>query len=130
LSKLILKGKKHLVERHSNKAFIALKFIFKKLPATLLLKNFLKFRPVLTYANKRMGRRYNPVPLPINERRQHILALRYLAKDTMSASQKKFNERIQQTFNQIFSSDKNQVTRKFAADIKHLTESRVYLHYR
>lgn len=129
-SKLMLQGKKHLAEKYLQLAFAELKFTFKKMPGYLLLDKINQFRPVLSYVNKRMGRKYNPIPMPIKQRRQYILSLNYIIKYTKSVIHRNFDDRITSALAELFSSKKNYITKKIAEDIKHLTDARIFLNYR
>lgn len=60
-------GRAYLLERYIDNAFIQLKVQLKKLPEGLLLKRLSERLPVLSTIQKRMGKRFNPVPMPIKD---------------------------------------------------------------
>lgn len=126
----MVKGQKHLIEKYTNAAFITLKFLFKKLPGYIFLERLVRFLPVFSYVNKRMGRKFNSVPIPIKERRQHILSMNYIVKHTQNVVNRDLNTRIATALTEIFGAKKNSVTKKIAEEVKHLTDSRIYLHLR
>jgi len=123
-------GKKYLIEKIFNVAFIKLKFKMHKLPGCVILDQIQKFRPVLSYINKRMGRKYNPVPIPINYRRQYIISLRYLTNYIKSIVYRTFNDQLTFSINTLVEVKRNLITRAVATDIKYLAEARFYSHLR
>lgn len=128
--KLIKQGKKHLIEKSVNKAFTELKFTFKKLPGFLLVKKIVELRPLLTYVNKRLGRKYHSVPFPIKERRQQILSLNAIVKLIKNFDNHKLNGKIISILSNIFGSKKSYIVKQISDDVKHLTDSRIYLYLR
>lgn len=130
IAKLMLQGKKHLVEKYVNLAFTTLKFSFKKIPSLMLIEKIVQFRPLLSFVNKRMGRKFNPIPIPIKERRQFVLSLNYIVKFTKSMTNRNFDAKIISALSEIFGSKKNHITKKISEDIKYLTDARVFLHFR
>jgi ribosomal protein S7 len=77
-----------------------------------------------------MGRKYNPIPIPIHYRRQYILSLMYIAKYTKSMVNRNFDDRIAEAFENIFTSNRNFITKNIADDVKYLSEARFYSHLR
>jgi ribosomal protein S7 len=128
--KLMLQGKKHLVEKYVNAGLVNIKFFLKKQPGLLLLEQIIRFRPLITFVKKRMGRKFNAIPLPVKERRQYLLSLNYIANYIKTISHRDFDQRIFLGLSELFTTKKNALTRKVAEDIKHLAESRIYLHLR
>src|SRR4051812_46718444 len=106
----MLQGKRYLVDKYMEIAFINLKFKVKKSPGVLFAEHVQKFRPVISYVLKRKGRKYHPVPIPIPSRRQYILALRYLVKYTKSMVNRNFEDRLFESLENIFASKRNFIT--------------------
>ena len=126
----MFQGKKHLVENHVRKGFIALKFVTKKLPGFLVLKAQNKFRPIISFVKKRMGRKFNSVPIPITKRRQFILALSSVASYIKNFQARNFSIKIKEGVKELHLTKRNVLTKKIGDLVKHLVESRIYLHLR
>src|SRR4051812_16864131 len=90
----MLQGKKFMVETYINITFTYLKFKFRKLPGGLLLEQIHKFRPVLSYVRKRMGRKANPIPVPIRHKRQYLLSIKYIINFVHSVIDRNFDDRL------------------------------------
>ena len=123
-------GKKALIDKLTNVAFIRLKFKLRKLPGYLLLEQIQKFKPVLSYVRKRMGRKFNPIPIPIHYKRQYILSIRYVSNFVKNASDRRFIDRLVSALGVLFETKRNFITRLVATDIKNLAEARFYSHLR
>jgi len=130
INKLMTQGKKFIIDKYLEIAFIGLKFSFKKLPVGMLAEQIKKFRPVLSFVLKRMGRKYNPITIPINYRRQYILSLTYIVKYVKSMTNRMFTDRLKESLENIFGSVRNIITRNVASDVQHLSEARFYTHLR
>jgi len=124
------KGRKFLVEKYINIAFIHLKFKVRKLPGSLLLEQIEKFRPVLSFVRKRMGRRLNPVPIPVRYKRQYILSIQYIVNFVKSIAARNFEDNLISALGNLFETKRNVVTRAFATDVKYLADARFYSHLR
>jgi len=126
----MLKGKKFIIENYLNSAFIALKFKFQKLPGVLLLDQIKKFRPVMSFIRKRMGRRHNPIPFPIRYRRQYLLSIKHVTQFIRNATDRNFDNRLISTLSTLFETARNSITRTIATDVKFLAEARFFSHLR
>lgn len=126
----MVSGKKYLIDKHLEEAFIKLKFNFKKLPIGLFAEHVKNFRPVLSVALKRMGRKYNPVPIPIQYRRQYIISLTNIVIYTKTIGSRNFSKCIEEALEAIFESKRNTITKAIAAYAKFLAEARFYTHLR
>lgn len=84
----------------------------------------------MSFTNKRMGRKFNPVPMPIKERRQLILSLNHITKYIKTIVHRDLDTRIFIGLSELFTKKKNPITRKIAEDVKHLADSRIYLYLR
>lgn len=130
ISKFMLQGQKSLAEKYIYLAFIKLKKEFKTLPWKLLFAQIEKFRPIMSFVNKRMGRKFNSVPIPIKDRRQLILSLKYITKYIKTIVNRDLDEKIFIGLSELFTTKKNPITRKVAEDVKHIADSRIYVHFR
>ena len=84
----------------------------------------------MSFVLKRMGRKYNPIPIPIHYRRQYILSISSMVKYTKSMVNRNFEDRIVESLENIFTSNRNFITKKIADEIKYLSEARFYSHLR
>lgn len=123
-------GKKYLIDKYLELAFIKLKLKFKKLPIGLFAESVKKFRPVLSVVLKRMGRKYNPIPVPIQYRRQHILSISYIVTCIKTTNSRNFDDSIVSSLENIFGTNRNAITKAIASHVKYLTEARFYTHLR
>jgi len=130
INKLMSCGKKHVIDKYTDFVFIQLKFSYKRLPVTMLSEQIKKFKPVLSFVWKRMGRKHNPVPIPIHYRRQYILSLSYIIKYIKTITQRNFVDQLRVSLESIFGSIRNTITRLFASDVLYLAEARFYSHLR
>jgi len=89
-----------------------------------------KFRPILSFVNKRMGRKFNAIPIPIKERRQLVLSLNYITKYIKAVIHRDLDSRICAGLTDLFTTKKNAITRKIADDVKYLVDSRIYINLR
>jgi len=126
----MVQGKKFMIEAYINSTFKYLKFKFRKLPGPLLLEQIQKFRPVLSFVRKRMGRRHNPIPIPIRYRRQYLLSIKYIIKFIENVVDKNFDDRLITALSTLFETKRNYVTRAIATDVNFLSEARFYSHLR
>jgi len=65
-----------------------------------------KFRPIFSFVNKRMGRKFNPVPMPIKERRQLVLSLNYITKYIKTIVHRDLDQRIFIGLSELFTTKK------------------------
>jgi ribosomal protein S7 len=77
-----------------------------------------------------MGRKFNAIPMPIRERRQLILSLTYITKYIKAVVHRDLDTRIFIGLSELFTTKKNAITRKVAEAVKHLADSRIYMHLR
>jgi len=77
-----------------------------------------------------MGRKYNPIPIPIQYRRQYILSLSYITEYTKSMLNRNFVDRIEKSLQNIFQAPRNVVTKNVSDSVRQLTESRFFTHFR
>ena len=130
ISKFMLQGQRTLAEKYVYLAFLELKKQFKREPWGMLFFQIEKFRPLISFINKRMGRKFNPIPMPIKERRQLILSLNYITKYIKTIVHRDLDTRIFSGLTELFTMKRNAITRKIAEDVKYLADSRIHLHFR
>lgn len=127
---LMKQGKKYLVEAPINDSLSAAKFEIEALPSRSLLTSLKEFRPVLLTVNKRMGRRFNAIPIPIQEWRQHVVALRRIVRYIKQVDARYLLERFQLGFHTVICSKKFSIHKDLAAEVVRLAEARFFSYQR
>jgi len=97
------------------------------MPGFLFMNKIHELLPVISSVSKRLGRKYQIVPIPIKSRRQHVLALDAVVKYTKNFDHRTLSGRMTAVLSEIFGPKKNQIVKKAAEQIKTITDSRMYL---
>lgn len=74
----MLQGRKHVIEKIMYKSFYQIKTRFHRQPLKLLFKSLIKLKPLFGFVDTRLGKTSRRIPIPLEPRRQLILALKAL----------------------------------------------------
>jgi len=81
LNKLMLSGKKHIIQKIMSRIFFRFKVKLKTTPVLILFSALIKIRPYMGIIKKRLGRIWKEVPFPLEPRRQLVIALKWLVAE-------------------------------------------------
>lgn len=102
INKLMLNGKKHLSEKLVSKILLNLKLKYNVQPIFLILTIITKLKPILGIIQKRLGKEWKPVPIPINPRKQLIISLKWITNQIKRETQSTLILRTLKTFQKFF----------------------------
>lgn len=98
LNKLMLNGKKHVIEKIIAQVFYKLKLKYKTKPIALLFSSLLKLKPLVGFIPKRLGKNWRTIPVPLEPRRQLVIGLKWLISQIKLENEYTLHNRILQTF--------------------------------
>lgn len=101
LNKLMLSGKKHIIEKIMSQLLYQFKLKYKAKPILILFLSIIRLKPLLGTISKRVGSNWKTVPVPLAPRRQLVLALKWLVSQIKVEPEKTLKERITRTFNSL-----------------------------
>jgi ribosomal protein S7 len=102
LNKLMLDGKKHVIEKTISKVFLKFKLKYKVKPTMMLFVILLRLRPLVGFIPKRLGGNWKQIPVPIEARRQVVFALKWLISHIKLENEFNLHNRVLSTFYTIF----------------------------
>lgn len=100
-NKFMLQGRKHVVERIMYKSFYKIKTTFHRQPLKLLFKSLIKLKPLFGFVDMRFGKTSRRIPIPLEPRRQLILALKALVWHTKTESYRTLEARLIRVFSSL-----------------------------
>lgn len=98
LNKLMLNGKKHVIEKIMSQLFYKFKLKYKATPITLLFLSLIRLKPLIGIIPKRIGKLWKTVPTPLEPRRQLVLALKWLHSHIKLHPEYNLRNKITKTF--------------------------------
>lgn len=97
LNKLMLSGKKHIVEKIMSQIVYQFKIKYHVKPIRILFASMIKLKPLVKLVSVRKGREYKLVPFPLKPRQQLTFALKGLVAQIKISSDITLRERITRT---------------------------------
>lgn len=97
LNKLMLSGKKHIVDKAMSPIIYHMKVKYHVKPVRILFASLIKLKPLVKLVSVRKGREYKLVPFPLKPRQQLTFALKGLVAQIKVAPDLTLRERITRT---------------------------------
>lgn len=107
VNKFMRQGKKHVVEKIISRTLHKMKIKFNRAPVNLLFIALIKLKPLLGFITKRVGKNWKSIPVPLEPRRQLVLALKWFVVQVRMEPEKNLEAQIFHTFNTFFKQSKN-----------------------
>lgn len=129
-NKLMLKGKKAVIEKIIFETIIDLKIKFKKNPVDLFDKTLLLVRPIFVFVIKRIFSKNYQIPVPLNFRRQIVTSLSWFVESIRERKEQKLSLKL---FAEMASFMQNKESSLLAKRNKHynlVSENRINARYR
>jgi len=111
INKFLKNGKKHTVEKIINKSLNKIKLKFKRLPIKLLFFALIRLKPMFCLVSKRFGKEWKKIPMPLEPRRQYIIALTWLVNHIKTESTLNFENKFVQVFSNLLKKKKTALTK-------------------
>jgi small subunit ribosomal protein S7 len=129
-NKLMLKGKKSVVEKIVYNSIVSLKTKFKKNPVALFDKTLLLARPIFIFVVKRVFSKNYQVPVPVNFRRQIITSLSWLVESIRDRKENRLEVKVFNEFSSFLQNKETSLTIKRNKHYDSVTENRINARYR
>lgn len=97
-NKLMLNGKKHIIEKLLSQLLYKFKLKYRVQPITLLFVSLIRLKPLLGFVQKRVGSVWKSVPIPLKPREQLVLSLKWLINQIKLEPEITLRARILNTF--------------------------------
>lgn len=78
INKLMLDGKKHVIEKIMSRIWYNLTLKYNAKPIDILFMSLIRLKPLIGTTTKRIGKVWKTVPVPLQPRRQLVIALKWL----------------------------------------------------
>ena len=98
LNKLMLDGKKHLIEKTMSQLLYKFKLKYRAKPIMILFVSIIRLKPLIGTITKRVGKLWKSVPYPLEPRRQLVIALKWLVSQIKVEDEATLRARITTTF--------------------------------
>ena len=98
LNKLMLNGKKHIIEKIMTQILYKFKLKYRAKPIILLFVSIIRLKPLIGTITKRIGKVWKSVPTPLEPRRQLVIALKWLVSQIKLEPELTLRSRISRTF--------------------------------
>jgi small subunit ribosomal protein S7 len=129
-NKLMLEGKKAILEKIIYKTIVSLKIKFKKNPVALFDKTLLLARPIFIFVVKRVSSKNYQVPVPVNFRRQIITSLAWITESVLDRKEQRLELKLFNEFSSFLQNKETSLTMKKNKHYDNVTENRVNARYR
>lgn len=130
MNKFMLQGKKHVIEKTLSKTFFNIKMKMKREPLTLMFIILMRTKPLLGMITKRLGKEWKTIPVPLEPRRQLVIALKWLVSQVKIEPERKFETRLLKVFTKFFKIKKNALIRYRNTYYYNITKDRVNTRFR
>lgn len=98
INKFMLDGKKHIIEKAMSQVWYKFKLKYNMKPIMILFFSLIKLKPLMGTIPKRVGRIWKQVPVPLEPRRQLVIALKWLVHQIKLEPELNLRSRIIRTF--------------------------------
>lgn len=98
LNKLMLNGKKHIIEKTMSQLLYQFKLKYRAKPIMILFVSIIRLKPLIGTIIKRVGGVYKTIPVPLEPRRQLVIALKWLISQIKIEPETTLRKRIIRTF--------------------------------
>lgn len=78
VNKLMLNGKKHVIEKVLVKVWYSFKLKNEARPIEILFSSLIRLKPLVGIIKKRRGKGWKEIPFPLEPRRQLVISLKWL----------------------------------------------------
>jgi len=137
LNKLMLNGKKHVIEKIMSHVWYNFKLKYNAKPIVILFVSIIRLKPLLGTITKRVGKIWKSVPVPLEPRRQLVIALKWLVSQIKVEPELSLRARIIRTLTGLLQKKsrkkrarKSDLLRKKALHYSSLVRDRVNTRYR
>lgn len=98
LNKLMLDGKKHVIEKIMSGLLYNFKLKYRAKPIIILFVSIIRLKPLIGTITKRIGKIWKSVPVPLEPRRQLVIALKWLISQIKVEPELTLRTKIIRTF--------------------------------
>lgn len=98
INKLMLSGKKHIIEKIMSNLLYQFKLKYKLKPILIIFISLIRLKPLIGTITKRVGKLWKSVPVPLEPRRQLVIALKWLVSQIKVEPETTLRKRIAKTF--------------------------------
>lgn len=130
VNKLMLKGKKAVVEKILYKTVADLKIKFKKNPVVVFDKTLLLVRPIFIFAIKRIFSKNYQIPVPVNFRKQIITTLTWFVESIRDRKEQKLEFKLFSEFGSFLQNKESNLVVRRNKHYSLATENRINARYR
>lgn len=97
VNKLMLSGKKHIIEKIMSHILYRFKLKYRIKPILFIFMSLVRLKPLIGTITKRVGKLWKTVPVPLEPRRQLVIALKWLVSQIKVESEFSLRRRIIKT---------------------------------
>ena len=133
INKFLCNGKKHGLEKKIQNTFNKIKLKYQRIPVQILFFILLYLKPFFGFVYKRLGKEWKKLPIPLEPRRQYIIALTWLVnhiKSQLSLSNQVFEKNLYIILQNFFKDKKNTLIKQRNEYFNQVQEFRINSKFR